>query len=334
MLTKKAKHFFISYTKADVLWAEWIAWELEAHGHKTTLAAWHFKPGQNFMLEMDKALTVADAILAILSPEYLGAIYTKYEWSVALVKNRADDKSRIVPVRVKDCVPQGLFSNIIYIDLVDLTEVKARHALLSGLRPPGKPPVKPRFPGLRSLPQSMFPGVLPPVWNISQKRNEKFKGRENFLVDLHKALTSSRGSAVAIVGETGIGKTEVAREYAYRHQEKYKVVWWLRNDALATDYASLARALHGPEKELGDQVLAVQSVQQWLGKKKNKDWLLIFDSAQNQAELANYVPRDGKGHVLITSRNENWQDMANVVKLGPLDSVDAATFFLPVPEAA
>jgi len=331
MPAQAISHFFVSYTGADLPWAQWIAWELEANGYKTTLAAWHFRPGQNFIKEMHKAATEADAILAVLSPEYLNAIYTQDEWSVGFVKDTADAKGRLVPVRIKDCKPQGMLSNIIYIDLVDLTEEECRRAIRNGLRPTARPDVRPKFPGRHSV----FPGTLPAVWNIPHDRNLHFIGREDYLADLHKALTSKKSLAwaQAIVGEPGIGKTQIAIEYAYRHQADYKVVWWLRTEALATDYGSLARALHAPEKELVDQTLTVQSVREWLGR-QNASWLLIFDNAQNQAELRNYFPSEGGGHVLITSRNQNWEGMANVSKVEPLEIDAAANFLLPVTEAA
>jgi hypothetical protein len=330
MPAQATTHFFVSYTGADLVWAQWIAWELEANGYKTTLAAWHFRPGQNFIKEMHKAATEADAILAVLSPEYLNAIYTQDEWSVGFVKDTADAKGRLLPVRVKECKPHGLLSNIIYIDLVDLAEEQCRRALRNGLLTTERPQERPIFPG----PRSVFPGTLPAVWNIPHNRNLHFIGREDYLADLYKALTLKRGSAwaQAIVGEGGIGKTQIAIEYAYRHQADYKVVWWLRTEALATDYGSLARTLLGPEKEFVDQTLTVQSVREWLGQ--NTNWLLIFDNAQNQAELRNYFPSEGGGHVLITSRNQNWDDMANVSKVEPLGIDAAANFLLPATEAA
>jgi hypothetical protein len=50
------KDFFISYTKADGAWAEWIAWTLEAAGYSTVIQAWDFLPGKNFAIEMEAAL--------------------------------------------------------------------------------------------------------------------------------------------------------------------------------------------------------------------------------------------------------------------------------------
>jgi hypothetical protein len=53
------KDFFISYTKADQAWAEWIAWKLEEAGYSTVIQAWDFRPGSNFVLEMQRAASTA-----------------------------------------------------------------------------------------------------------------------------------------------------------------------------------------------------------------------------------------------------------------------------------
>ena len=70
------KDFFISYTQRDRSWAEWVAWHLEVAGYSTIIQAWNFRPGSNFILEMDKAARVSTHTIAILSPAYLTAFYT------------------------------------------------------------------------------------------------------------------------------------------------------------------------------------------------------------------------------------------------------------------
>ena len=55
MQQESKKHFFISYNKADITWAEWIAWELEEAGYLTIVQAWDFRPGFNFVLRMQQA---------------------------------------------------------------------------------------------------------------------------------------------------------------------------------------------------------------------------------------------------------------------------------------
>ena len=80
------KDFFISYNKADRYWGEWIAWQLEEAGFSVVIQAWDFRPGSNFVLEMQKAATEAERTIAVLSNDYLDALYTQPEWAAAFVQ--------------------------------------------------------------------------------------------------------------------------------------------------------------------------------------------------------------------------------------------------------
>src|SRR3984893_12304771 len=114
------------------------------------------------------------------------------------------------------------------------------------------------------------------------------------------------------------GKTQTAVEYAYRFSAEYKVVWWIRAEEttkLATDYAALALELKLPEKDAPEQFdpaarsnAIVNGVRRWL--RQNGGWLLIFDNAQGSPDVRNYLPQGGTGHVIVTSRNPNWQGMS------------------------
>ena len=70
----------ISYTQADLSWAEWIAWQLEKSGVQTILQAWDFRAGCNFVLEMNSASKQARRTIAVLSAGYVNAAYTHPEW--------------------------------------------------------------------------------------------------------------------------------------------------------------------------------------------------------------------------------------------------------------
>ena len=82
------RDFFISYTQADRAWAEWIAWQLEAERYSTILQAWHFRPGDNFVLRMRDALEQADRTIAVVSPSYLASRYGTDEWAAAFLHGR------------------------------------------------------------------------------------------------------------------------------------------------------------------------------------------------------------------------------------------------------
>jgi len=78
-----SKDFFISYNQGDRAWAEWLAWTLEEVGYSVIIDAWDFRPGGNFALEMDRAMKRAERTIAVLSENYLNAVYTQSEWGVS-----------------------------------------------------------------------------------------------------------------------------------------------------------------------------------------------------------------------------------------------------------
>src|SRR5262245_22991516 len=112
------KDFFVSYNRADRSWAEWIAWQLEEMGYEVILQAWDFRPGSNFVLEMQEAAVDAQRTIAVLSPNYLTALYTQPEWAAAFAQDPTGEKGVLLPVRVRECELKGLLQSIVYIDLV------------------------------------------------------------------------------------------------------------------------------------------------------------------------------------------------------------------------
>ena len=154
------KDFFISYNRADKQWAEWIAWQLEDAGYTTIIQAWDFRPGGNFAVDMQKATVEAQRTIAVLSQNYLDAIYTHPEWTAAFAQDPTGEKRILLPVRVKECELKGMLAQIVYVDLVGLPEDTAREMLLIGLKDRVKPTMPPSFPGgstTSSRPQSEKP---------------------------------------------------------------------------------------------------------------------------------------------------------------------------------
>jgi len=157
------KDFFVSYTSADISWAEWIAWELEAAGYSTIIQAWDFRPGQNFVIDMQKAASEAARTVIVLSEAYLKSAFTQSEWAAAFAQDPTGQEGRIVPVCVGACQPGGVLRAIIYINLVGLDEPAARERLLEGVQAGrSKPDAPPLFPGGGSGegPRPAFPGQV------------------------------------------------------------------------------------------------------------------------------------------------------------------------------
>jgi hypothetical protein len=142
------KDFFLSYNKEDKSWAEWIAWILEDAGYTTVIQAWDFLPGSNFVLNMQQALENAETTIAVISKNYFESVYTQSEWATAYAIDPSGIMGKLIPVRIDDFKPKGLFAQIVYIDLTNSDDVSARKKLLAGIQKKrGKPKKIPEFPG-------------------------------------------------------------------------------------------------------------------------------------------------------------------------------------------
>ena len=144
-------------------------------------------------------------------------------------------------------------------------------------------------------------------WNVPFPRNPFFTGRGQLLERLHEQRHGIQCIALnqpqALTGLGGIGKTQIAVEYAYRYRDDYKAVLWARAaslETLAADFVALARLLSLPDQDAQDQALVVRAVKRWLVQ--NGGWLLILDNVDELLLVRDFVPSECKGHVLLTTR--------------------------------
>ena len=211
------KDYFISYNGEDRPWAVWIAWTLEENDYTILIQEWDFRPGENFAVEMQNAITECERTIAVLSANYLKSVFTRPEWAAVFAADPLGAKRKFIPIRVAQCEPTGLLATIIYADLVGLTESDARETLLAALRVRGKPEMPPAFPGphapgssklatARSMPDKQpFPGS-PSTSVLVWKEKLEFLERHETIVsnpDQKSSLTRQIVQAKAKVREFG-----------------------------------------------------------------------------------------------------------------------------------
>jgi tetratricopeptide (TPR) repeat protein len=188
----------------------------------------------------------------------------------------------------------------------------------------------PGLGSLRPMPAKERRHDFFPPWNVPYRRNPFFTGRDQVLEDLHNTLAEGPAAALtqvtAIAGLGGIGKTQTAVEYAYRHRDDYKAVFWIRaesDSSTTSGFLEIAGLLNLVAKDAQE---SVKEVIRWLGN--NAGWLLLFDNADEPEKLKPFLPTDPKGHILITSRAQTFHGLARAVRLEVLAPEKALEFLL------
>jgi len=161
------------------------------------------------------------------------------------------------------------------------------------------------------------PAPLPPRSRMPLSRNLLFIGREDDLKALAAALKPRTGAAAITTGIGGVGKTQLAAEFAHRYGQFFAGgVFWLSFADPAGIDAEIAACGGAGALEcytdadgltLADQVRRVYAV--W---EQETPRLLIFDncdghpSASAAALLMERLPHSGGCRVLVTSRHGHW----------------------------
>jgi len=152
--------------------------------------------------------------------------------------------------------------------------------------------------------------------------------------DLLEALAGATGkasaaAAQAITGPAGVGKTRLAVEYAYSHCDDFDVVWWVRAEQPTTlrgDLAALAGQLGLRSASLASLDSTVREVRAWLAD--HDRWMVVADNAEAVHSVSAVLPEGGRGQVLVTSRNGDWDDAAELLDVGVFGDDEAVEYLL------
>jgi DNA-binding SARP family transcriptional activator len=171
------------------------------------------------------------------------------------------------------------------------------------------------------------PGAQPSIVLVPHPRNALFTGREDVLAELAETLDSAR--AVALCGIGGVGKSQVAVEYAHRFGERHRHVLWLSADGDSDMDASLAgaaQALGLPEASGSNPAAVAEAVRRWLAR--GTDWLLVLDNLDHVVRLGDWLPVARSGQLLVTCRSQATGGVARSLPLEPMTAAEGVDFLI------
>jgi hypothetical protein len=325
---------FISYAWEDEAHKQWVqrlAAQLRDDGVLARLDEWDRKDGQSIQGFMTSEVEDADRVVIVCSPKYKERVQAMdraeavsgvgWEWCVlstemfqAGVMGKAvaviarGSRADAVPTIIKSCPVFDLTS-----DYTRVSDYNRMFECLTGQRPAG-PGVAPE---LRKVKHARVLSLLEGQGarttarhNLPFARNDRFIGREAEIEALHKALNPVSPIALtqptwSLTGMGGVGKTQTAVEYAYRHLDDYEKILWV--DAGGEDVIAPLAALGpvlglaaGEAMPLPEQAVAVRQALE-----SGPRYLLILDNVEGPGVCEDLLPRDGQTRVLITTRRRD-----------------------------
>ncbi len=262
MQANKTVEVFCSYAHDDEIWLRELETHLSLSKRQGLLTLWYpqlIAPGTNRRQVIDTHLETADVILLLVSADFLASDYCYgIEMKRALERHQRGE-AKVIPILIR--------------------QVDWKHAPFAHLRvlPTNAKPLAlwtDRDVALAEVSENLRRVIegeplaedgaphpaTPSIWNVPHTRNPHFTGRDELLDWLHQQLTAMEQNAPAktrraaltqpqaIKGLGGIGKTQIAVEYAYRSRDqgRYTHTLWVNaasEETMLTSFREVAGLL-------------------------------------------------------------------------------------------
>jgi tetratricopeptide (TPR) repeat protein len=359
---------FYSYARQDEELREELEKHLSALRRQGLITEWYDRqvlPGTDQKHEIDIHLVSASVVLLLVSPDFIASDYCYSDQVQRAMERHAAGEARVIPVLLRpvdyrgapfthlQCLPRGAKPvttwrnrDEAFVDIANGIRTAIENLYPSserGIHHSGSASSRVSISKKQTLPREKKLGTAVAnlalttssshIWNVPYQRNPLFTGREALLQKLFLQFIQSQTLASvcvqALSGLRGIGKTQIAVEYAYRCREKYQAILWVRADVyeiLVSDFVALADVLDLYRKDEHDQKLLIKLVKRWL--QSNKGWLLIFDNVEDLELVSDFFPTDGEGHILLTTYVQATGMIASRIEVGKMTLEEGASFLL------
>lgn len=330
----KPLEIFFSYSHVDESLRQALEKHLKSLIFENLITTWHdrdISAGQEWAQQIDQHLDNAHIILLLISADFISSDYCYSIEVKRAMERHYKGEACVIPIILRptswqempfgklQCLPSN--SNPI---TIWSNQDEAWVDVINGIRAAVK--------SFKTLQQGKE-AFADPLWMIPYDRNPFFTGREDILAHLRQSFVSIKTDdwiqPQAISGLGGIGKTQIAVEYAYRYQYTYEAVLWINANSyetLVSDFIALALKLQLFEQEEYDFKHIIQAVKHWLYSQG--DWLLIFDNVNDLIVVREFLPFRRKGHILITTQSFITGAIAQRIEVKRMDEREGSLFLL------
>jgi Mrp family chromosome partitioning ATPase/tetratricopeptide (TPR) repeat protein len=293
-LVESTDVMWLAYTPQDRRWADWIAAQVRPLGLPVR------------RLPAGGVVRGAGSVVAIVTSRFIGS-EAYHDMKAA----QSSGEPHTVAVAVEGEVPGSDLPGVV--DLTGLNDATARRKLLAATWVFDRSPVAPA--GM-SMPRVAIPPTL--AEGNARRGQElptpspRFVGRDDLLEKLRDLLCPLDGGTsdeqmraggmrtVTITGESGVGKSELARTYVKRFAGMYDRVAWIPatdRQTVRAQLVKLADALYVlPSGEPAEAALVALTER----TPPSARWLLVYDNASAEA-VEGLLPPGGRGDVIITA---------------------------------
>src|SRR5579871_6375835 len=305
---------FLSHSSKDKDFVREIYRRLTRDGVSCFFDAESIGWGDNWVRALERALDECESVVFVLSPDLINSEWVEVERTSSIANDPAGRTRKVLPLMLRPCSDLPNFPRFFrQIQTIDVSATSSFESNYPKICENLGGSVRPDAVVVRTEDRSKLPppGPLPAKYRMPfRSLDDKFVGRVDSFWKVHDCLFRDRTTVLTaeavVVGTGGLGKTQLAIEYAYRFGFKYTGgVYWVDADrGLSTLIAQVAEAAGIETDTKKDEETQLAAIWRGLNNLPGPS-LIVLDNFPEDEPLQPYLPVGDKVHTLITTRRQD-----------------------------